>query len=864
MKPLKLIMSAFGSFADAQEIDFSELGATGLYLITGETGSGKTTIFDAISFALFGRASGTSRDDYSMLRSDFAAEKAKTYVELDFISGNNKYKIKRMIKKIGQEAVLLLPDGDLLSGDRNIRPKITEIIGLDRDQFAQIVMIAQNDFLRFLQSGTDERLKILRRIFGTESLKQFQERLKTLAKGESDKRALLLHDFERYEVDVYKRDDKFSEWEAQIKTGKVDLLETDALLSECDEQKQSLAAKLAIAEDISGKYADLAKFRHERDGHNAKEKEISGAKERATLGEIALLKVKPLADEAQKAAADHSAAEAGLKGAREQEAAVALELAEAANAIDSLTPLAGAQEAFAVVLKEWEDTADKLKSLLKLHNEFAAISIKRSELEKKQAEFEELNTVFKSADERHRALEEAFLRNQAGIIASSLTDGEPCPVCGSVDHPSPACLTGEDISETKLKKAEAIKEKARSERESGSSACDMIKAEIDTRAKRFMSDMEGYIPNAKWESSESELGEMLSRTRAAEKELAGRKEADRKALDMLTADWDKASKRKSNAESASQSARTLVTERAANEQRLLEQQDESRIAYITALRDNGFTDGAEYASALVTENELSKLRKSVSDYEKKGEQLMRDIARLELETADKEQPDIEDLRIKSETLGEKTKALSEKRDEINRRLSKIESALIELRRAASDFAKIEIAYASIKQLADAANGRLDFETYAQMAYFERVLRAANLRLKVMSQNRYALLRKTDSDDARKRSGLELEVMDSYTGKARAANSLSGGESFMASLSLALGLSDVVQHSAGGIRLDAMFIDEGFGTLDTEVLELAIRTLSEMAGSNRIIGIISHVTELRERIDKQIQVEKTPAGSRIIM
>jgi exonuclease SbcC len=170
----------------------------------------------------------------------------------------------------------------------------------------------------------------------------------------------------------------------------------------------------------------------------------------------------------------------------------------------------------------------------------------------------------------------------------------------------------------------------------------------------------------------------------------------------------------------------------------------------------------------------------------------------------------------------------------------------------------------VKQLADAANGKLDFETYAQMAYFERVLRAANLRLRIMSQNRYTLLRKTDSDDGRRRSGLEMEVMDSYTGKARSANSMSGGESFMASLSLALGLSDVVQQSAGGVRLDAMFIDEGFGTLDADVLELAIRTLSEMAGTNRIIGIISHVTELRERIDKQVQVEKTSAGSKIYL
>jgi len=221
MKPLKLTMSAFGSYADVQEVDFTRLGAVGLYLITGETGSGKTTIFDAISFALFGKASGTARDDYSMLRSDFAAERAKTFVELDFVSGSGHYSISRTIKKTGQDVVLILPDGTSISGDRNIKPKITEITGLDRDQFAQIVMIAQNDFLRFLQSNTDERLKILRRIFGTEALRQFQERLKSLVKQESDNRALLLHDFERHGVDVYKRHGIFAEWESQIESDKI-------------------------------------------------------------------------------------------------------------------------------------------------------------------------------------------------------------------------------------------------------------------------------------------------------------------------------------------------------------------------------------------------------------------------------------------------------------------------------------------------------------------------------------------------------------------------------------------------------------------------------------------------------------------
>ena len=1005
MKPLKLTMSAFGSYADVQEIDFTELGAVGLYLITGETGSGKTTIFDAISFALFGKASGTARDDYFMLRSDFAVEKAKTFVELDFASGENRYNIKRTIKKTGQEVSLLLPDGTSMNGDRNIKPKITEIVGLDREQFAQIVMIAQNDFLRFLQSNTDERLKILRRIFGTESLRQFQERLKSLVKRESDNRTLLLHDFARHEVDVYKRDEIFAEWALQIKTDKSELTEIDKLLVDYDKRKQELAAALAVAEELCKKFSELSVCRQSLNEHKEKADEIEDTKIRSTRGEVSLYKIKPLDDNLQKEITNHSSSQADLVIAQEQKNAADTELTEATKNIESLPPLSDAQTAYTALLKEWEiatlnlkqllalqinhkevvkkqailnetkeelaivqevlsnlppisdlqaefeKLAAELKSyeerlviLLSLQKDFDAIIHKQIELEKEQTEFEKINAEFLDADEKYRLLEEAFLRGQAGIIASTLIDGEPCPVCGSAEHPFPAIFSDDDISEAKLKKAKEAKDKAGAKRESKASVCGTLQTEketlskrfitdisplisgvtietaatslqenisktqsaiqnssdkkiiaeetlveikdrleksankhdeltpliaslqgeINTLSKRFIDDFSNYIPNVTWESSETKLAELLSKTQITTDDLTTKKDADKKSLDILTANWDAVVKRKNNAESSAQSAATRVSERIANEQKLFALRKEAQAKYESALSNRGFLTEADYKSVLITENELAVFRNQISDYEKNREQLARDIIRLEKETADKEQPDIVRLKTESEAASAEAKLLSEKRDEINVRLNKIDSALKELRRVAADFEKSEKTYAAVKQLADTANGNLDFETYAQMAYFERVLRAANLRLRIMSQNRYTLLRKTDSDDGRKHSGLEMEVMDSYTGKARSANSLSGGESFMASLSLALGLSDVVQQNAGGIRLDAMFIDEGFGSLDADVLELAIKTLSEMAGANRIIGIISHVTELRERIDKQVQVEKTAAGSKIYL
>ena len=1005
MKPLKLKMNAFGSYADLQTIDFTALGANGLYLITGETGSGKTTIFDAISFALFGKASGVSRSDYWMLRSDFADANDKTFVELDFVSGKSVYNIRRSIKKSGQDVALVLPDGTAISGDRNVTSKVKSIVGLDREQFAQIVMIAQNDFLRFLQSGTDDRLKILRRIFGTEMLRHFQEQLKARAKQEKERRDLIIHDFNRHEVDVYKRDGQFAEWEAQIKTDKAELSKAEKGVAQYDAIKQNLAAELAVAGELRKKFSDLAASCAMLDKHNSRASEIESRKKRAAVGETALRKVKPLADDAAKTAINHATAQTSLGSAKEQELAAAAELERAASSIQELPPLAEAQAAFADLSKRWETVIERLKKLTAmkknsdeiagkqtvlsgmqeelaathkalgdlppiddakttldqltleltatedaraklsaLQTDLAVVNEKQTALSKTQSEFEVLNTDFADIDGKYRSLENAFFRSQAGILASTLADGNPCPVCGSAAHPNPAVLSAGDVTETELKKAKTAKDAAQDKREKKSLECGRARSEIETLSSRLLADLAAhapnatletaraqlaeitdtakaksadlakqkletekslaelkakfdnatdkrnrltpevaslqgeiaslvnrfendfseFAPNAKWETSKTKLAELLGQTQIESDTLTADKKTAEQSLANLAASWEAATKRKSAAESAHKSAQTLAAERGANEQEASKLRADARAKYEEALRAHGFPSESEYAAALVTEDELADMARQLTDYEKNGEQLARDIKRLENETAGKAQPDMEKLETEAATANAESSALGKKREEIKSRLDKTETKLKELRQAAINFEQADKSYAAVKQLSDTANGKLDFETYTQMAYFERVLFAANQRLKMMSQNRYALLRKTESSDGRIKTGLEIEAFDAYTGKARSANSLSGGESFMASLSLALGLSDVVQQSAGGIHLDAMFIDEGFGTLDTETLDIAIKTLSEMAGADRIIGIISHVTELRERVDKQIQIEKTTGGSRITM
>jgi exonuclease SbcC len=381
-----------------------------------------------------------------------------------------------------------------------------------------------------------------------------------------------------------------------------------------------------------------------------------------------------------------------------------------------------------------------------------------------------------------------------------------------------------------------------------------LHSSISTLVRSFLTDFSEYIPDVIWDSAGEKLSVLLDETTAQFSDVTEKKNVDEVILAELKAHWETAKSDRINYNTELEKKKSSKDEREKHEKNCFKKYEETQKLFISALSNNGFENEKDYSASLISEEELSDISKQITDFEENGKQIKIEIKRLKKETENKEKPDLDKLKFDLNEIKNASEALRIDRDEINLQLDNKKRILKELTKSAEDLVKIERAYATIKSLSDTANGKLDFETYAQMTYFERVLRAANQRLKVMSQNRYVLLRKNENDDGRKRMGLEIEVADSYTGKSRSANTLSGGESFMASLSLALGLSDVVQQSTGGIRLDAMFIDEGFGSLDADVLELSIRTLSDMADGNRIIGIISHVAELRERIDKQVYVE----------
>ncbi|MDR1834373.1 MAG: SMC family ATPase [Fusobacteriaceae bacterium] len=859
MKPICLEISAFGPYPGKEIIDFTVLGETGLYLITGETGSGKTTVFDAVSFALYGEASGQLRSK-SMLRSDFADPETKSYVALDFSSGGKKYTIRRDIDKTA--SVLTLPDGSTVSKEKAVGAKITEIIGLNHDQFAQIVMIAQNDFLRFLQSKVDDRLNILRRIFGTEKLKDFQNRLKEKANVLSHQLENIRRDFEKFGVETHGREETFREWTAQIEKDSARLRDLELRLEQNAKVKESLAKNTALATALHKLFEDLTENKNKMTAHAAKAHVIQEKKSRVERGKKALHMVKPLADNHAKAVLAANEAEKRRKLACDEEKSAREKLSLTEDKRKALSDPAQAAEALAKRRSDWEKADEKHKKLQKLKTDYDVVIERARKLKKEQERFTVLEKEYDEADREYRQKNMAFLRNQAGIMAATLTPGAPCPVCGSLSHPNPAILTEADVTETAVKAAQTTLEKLRGKREEKALECGNLRTEIQVLKEAFLLAFSDFSTATSGIEIKNELFSLLDEAKADASFQKTELDRAEKALEKLKTDWETVAAAEEKAKAAHAAASALIREREETLQKEKLEAEQAGNSLAQALKENGFADETAYARDLLSEKELSLLEEEIADYRSKGDQLKAEELRLSGETAGKEKPDMDQLRELEDQNKKESRDLQEARDAVKGSRDRLRDNLALLQSSAKEYGETEEQYRILNQLSATANGKLDFETYAQMAYFEHVLRAANQRLSVMSQNRYTLVRKKVSSDGRQKFGLDIEVFDAYTQKSRPSASLSGGESFMASLSLALGLSDIVQQNAGGFHLDAMFIDEGFGTLDAEVLDLAIKTLSEMAGGGRTIGIISHVAELRERIDKQIRIKKTAEGSRI--
>ena len=763
MKPLKLIINAFGPFADKQEIDFTLLGDKTFFLIHGPTGSGKTTILDALAFALYGTASGDLRVIKS-LRSDYAPPSKKTEITFSFMTGEKIWEVTRAPeqelkkqrgegnRKIPASAVLVeiknLERTVVASGTNDVTEKIEDIIGFKADQFCQIVLLPQGEFRRFLIAGSNDRKLLLETLFKTQIYSKIENLLKERSK-----------DIEK-EYAMVKAQKDFLLDSLQCENA----AEVDALLTnqQKEENEKRIAATLQTArveaarislqqaQELTKAFTEAEMAKSSWETLCLQAADIENKRKNALLAERAELLNEPYQSTKR---AWHKLTEAQT------------ELAEATSYLAKCKEVVAAlEEKIAISLGiQINDSNDLDKILTDLNAKIAKLSGEAAKITGVSVELERL--------------------------ARELQDNTPCPVCGSLHHPAPATLS--------------IAHKAELNRQ-----VTTMTAEIKTLQKYQQAYQKAQVEQA---SNTASLEAAIQNKNKAETEF--------NAL---------------------------------------------RLKYGNALKASPFANQQDFLAALAFIAQKEKLRREVSTYEQKLAAAQERHTRASENIKGKILPPLETLAAETTVLEQTHKTLTEELAVLKNIISQTTMKQQELKKIEQKIVNFDVAYKTASSLAKTAQGEnalnLSFSAFVLQAILDDVLSAANLRLHKMSRGRYSLHRTDTILDGRRKNGLNMEIMDSFTGIARPVQTLSGGEMFLASLSLALGLSDIIQSYAGGVRLDTILVDEGFGSLDEEALDMAIRTLTDLQKGGRLVGIISHVAELQERIPTRLEVTPGQQGS----
>ncbi|MBQ3577317.1 MAG: SMC family ATPase [Firmicutes bacterium] len=905
MRPEKLVMRGFGPYAGETVLDMDSLGRGGLYLICGDTGAGKTTIFDAICFALFGTASGSAREA-SMLRSKYAPAGAQTEVEMTFEYAGREYRIRRnpeyarpkargggeTVEKAGAE--LHMPDGRVITGVRDVDRAVTGILGVDRDQFRRIAMIAQGDFLSLLLAPTEERKRIFQKIFHTENYGRLQELLRARTSELQKRSEALAGGIAQYISgmvlpDGTERQDEYTAGEALELLDRViegdEELERDirSRLSGLDESLTLAARRVEQAEALMRAEKDrgqaLQALELEKktldgrkaalDGLEGRRVEMKGWKDGAAYGRGLL----PSYRERDVLRRELSEKQVRLGELKRSLADRGRDIDEKAKALglirEGLAGAAGAEEAAAAAqirLDKAVRRADELRALERDLVELGELERKKSEA---AAAYKALAGDARRAAASYELANRAYLDQQAGVLARDLADGLPCPVCGSLEHPHPAVLSADAPTKEELDALKAAREQADAacsdaSRDSGEAA-----ARAGAKEKDILAKVSALLSTEDLSDAKRILAEELERAQgekqASEKDLkdarllAEKKKRLSEELPGAEQSLDKAKAALSEAEKelavCGSSVKDLTGRIDGMAEKLLCRDEQDALDHVLQFEKvvDDWQKALDGAAKAVSESEkrIAALDASVKDAEKR-------MAGAEaMDPAAEEQKRLDLVREKDRLTDELNTVFS--------RLTADRSAREGIRKLAGEAEELEKRRAEVNTLSATANGTLPgkekimLETFVQMSYFDRIIVRANTRLMVMSGGQYELMRRREAGSFRSQSGLELDVVDHYNGSVRSVRTLSGGESFKAALSLALGLSDEVQSSVGGIRLDTMFVDEGFGSLDPASLQQAVDALASLGSSERLVGIISHVEGLKERIDRQIIVTKDPSG-----
>ncbi len=918
MRPIKLTMSAFSSYSGVTVLEMDKLGKNGLYLITGETGAGKTTIFDAIIFALYGKPSGNNRKP-EMLRSKYADPKADTWVELEFEYRNEKYTVKRnppyrRLKKgslvettpISAGAALICPDGKVFSGVTEVDAEIKRIIGIDREQFSQIAMIAQGDFLKLLTATTETRQEIFRKIFGTRIYRDVQEKLRekyseasTCLKEINQRIAEYISDAECGSESVFAErlstaqnggispeeakeiirsiiaDDTAAEkqLEEQLLHTENNISEAAVRLEKAESYQKAQKELAAASAEIQNAREMLQQLNNVLKEQQERQPEADKITMETAVLEEELKEYKKLDEERSKLNMLNSRIDSSKRNCSEYEISIK-RLSDELNALnEELKSLENSGEQKERLEREKGEAQARKDMLIKLDGDILRLNrLEESYNQLSIAAIEALDAKNNLVG-RYEKMYDAFFREQAGIIAETmLAESMPCPVCGSTTHPSPAKKSAEAPTEAELKKAEGKAKNAQENAEEIRRDTAAALGELTAAKELVISQLKAISENAGIEKAAEIVEEILDETdksiSSINKEILEENRRIERRNELSDTIPDLQQKIESLRNQVNQAKEQLAADEAsknAAEDNLRSISEKLKFEN-AAQAQNEINAGKrriqEIRNALTqAESEHRKCENSISTLEGRIQELQKQLSEGCEITAETAISELNELKTKKSAILSRQKIISTRNTRNISTLTNLSGKLTLREEAEKEFQLINDLHRTANGLVKNQE-KVMLETYVQMVYFDKIIHRANYRLNIMTSGQYELRRRAETSGKQSQSGLDLEIIDRYNNTVRDVKSLSGGESFKASLALALGLSDEIERSSGGIKLDAMFIDEGFGSLDDNSLQQAINALAHLTGETHLVGIISHVSELKRKIDKQIIVSKKKAGADI--
>ncbi len=907
MRPLKITMSAFGPYAGEVTLDMQKLGKSGIYLITGDTGAGKTTIFDAISYALYGEASGNYREN-TTLRSKYASADTPTFVELEFEYNNEIYKINRNpeyprpnkrgegFTKQSANAELVMPDGSVITKIKEVNAKVEEIIGINKNQFSQIAMIAQGDFRKLLNCETNERSKIFRKIFKTEPYHNIEIKLSSLFNELKRNREKEKSGIEQYinQLKCNENDTLSLELE-RAKSGDVliedviklagEIINKDTLeytktqknIESINEEIEKINSNIKLYENQEATKKAYAKASAQLEELKTKRNECektykSAEAQRERLDDLTRKinlinskmpkydELKSLENSIKERAESFEKSNNLLKLKQQEIMLLEKEIDEKSKALEEVK---GADLLVQKLTAQKEEISKKAEALKELKTEIDRCKTEQKNLKNAQSFAKSALDEYGALENEYNQIYIAFFNEQAGIIADELKDGEPCPVCGSTSHPNLARKSENapsqadvESAQNLVKKAQEKADKARDTASALKSRFDEIAANVKSAAKKLFGTDDNVFDdyNSNINALKKEYDDTLALLKTANEKLDLYQKLDKEIPKIQE-------KQKSLSDEIS----TLNTQRASDEAFISE--NTKRVTSIKSELDFKSADLAkdklkEYTNlSSDIKNAIEKSKNAFDDIKSKYDTQKGTKASLENALKEFKEIDLASLNEKSLKLNEYKKDVDKTAKLLYSRIDSNKSLVDNISKKRDILKEYDDKYVWLKALSETANGdisgkeKITLETFVQMTYFDSIIRKANIRLLTMSDGQYELVRRSDAETLKKNEGLALDVIDHFNGSSRSVSTLSGGESFMASLCLALGLSDEIQSSNGGIKLDTMFVDEGFGSLDGEALDRALSALTSLSQGNRLVGIISHVDALCDRIDNKIVITK---------